>query len=444
VLTDWQERLGGKKMPVELSVIVLTNNRPQRCADSIRRNAEALKGIEAEILVINNGQQPVTLPDRMGDISCRLIQMPYNMGAVARNAGLKASTGPFILVLDDDAYIDPGLGHAMIDLFRADPRIGAVAFRIMNSKGEEACLLPTVFHGCACGFRRSALENTGGYPDGYLYYGEEYDLSFRLYQAGYRIALCNHGRMVHHVRDGGGRDTGHIMRLLIRNNIYLWFAFFPWHAIWPAVIDTLQRYYLIAIKEDAMNGFRAGLKTIPSAIWRGLCHRRPLSRKLLDYIALLTPLYKIVEELHRRQIREVILCGVGKFPTLWLRELRRKGIRVKEVWDFNTCWQGRRISGVPVKVVDSALSQPLPHCHFLTGTASLADNLRWKNYFASRPTSQAPEEHARELQAEMFSAGGIFDLHDMIPFQIIFPHKDEQNERYQPMASPLLSCMAAE
>ena len=85
-------------MPVELSVIVLTNNRPERCADSIRRNAEALRGIDAEILVINNGQQPVTLPDHIDHIACRIIQMPFNMGAVAAACVLIAASASYIFV----------------------------------------------------------------------------------------------------------------------------------------------------------------------------------------------------------------------------------------------------------------------------------------------------------------------------------------------------------
>ena len=175
-------------MVYDLTVIVLTNNRTERCVDSVKHNACAFGSVKTEILIINNGREVPNLPANVHGVPCKIIQMPHNTGAVARNVGLRESCGEFILVLDDDSYIDPGLVEAMIKAFHSDPEIGAVAFKIQNGDNEEACLLPTVFHGCACGFRRSAIERVGAYPEGYLYYGEEYDLAFRLYQEG--IALC--------------------------------------------------------------------------------------------------------------------------------------------------------------------------------------------------------------------------------------------------------------
>ncbi len=427
----------------ELSVIVLTNNRPERCADSIRRNAEALSGLKAEMLVVNNGQQPVSLPEEIAQIKCRVLQMPRNLGAVARNEGLKASKSPFILVLDDDAYIDPGLGHSMIEVFKEDPKVGAVAFRIQNGLTEESCLLPTVFHGCACGFRRSAIEKAGGYPNGYLYYGEEYHLAFRLYQEGCRIALCNHGRMVRHVRDRAGRNTGRILRLLIRNNIFLWAAFFPWTSVLPAIQDTLQRYAAVARKENARQGFKAGLALVPQAILRGLLHRRPLRRELFEYITLLAPLERTCVELKQRGIRETILCGVGKFPSLWVRALRRQGIAVRELWDFNTCWEKASIAGVPVRVVSRENIPLHPSATLLLGTTSLSDNLRWQQGLAGQSGININGDKAL-LATELSSSRGIFDLHRTAPLRLIFPENKGRDEEYAPMAPPLLTCMAAE
>lgn len=208
-------------------MIVLTCGRPARCADSIRHNAQTLAGIPAEIMVVNNGGGSLDLPARVGDVPCRVLEMPRNLGAEARNAALAAARGEYVLVLDDDAYFNPELAAAMVQVFTADAAVGAVACRIQNGTGEEASLLPSVFHGCACGFRREALHQVGGYPRGYLYYGEEYELAFRLYQAGYRLALCPGSARVLHVRDAGGRDVNRIIRLLLRNNTYLWAKYLP-------------------------------------------------------------------------------------------------------------------------------------------------------------------------------------------------------------------------
>jgi len=430
-------------MNVDVSVIVLTHNRPARCEDSVTQNAKAMQGLRAEVLVINNGQQAVPLPPQIGDIACRILQMPYNMGAEARNIGLREARGEFILALDDDSYIDPGLVEAMLAAFRPDPAIGAVACRIQNGATEEACLLPTVFHGCAAGFRKRAMERVGGYPEGYLYYGEEYDLAFRLYQAGYRIALCNHARKVRHVRDGGGRDKNNIIKLLIRNNTHLWFRFLPWNAILPAVYDTVQRYYNVARKERALRGFWRGMAETPAAAFRGLRRRRPMDRATYEKVALVAQLRGVGAKLRRLGAGRLVICGVGKLPSLWLRTLRDAGCEVAAFWDFNDCWTGRRIRGVPVRVVGARLPPAPANCQFLVGTTSLAENTRWQNQLI-RGGLTATETRWVALPQETSAYSGSFDLHRVCCLDVFNRENGPENEVLKAMASSLLSYLPAE
>jgi GT2 family glycosyltransferase len=338
-----------------------------------------MQGLRAEIIVINNGKDPMHLPTTIADVPCRVIQMPRNLGALARNEGLRLARGAAVLVLDDDSYIDPGLIEATLNSLNRDSRIGAVAFRIQNGDSEESCLLPTVFHGCACGFRRSALMEVGGYPSGYLYYGEEYDLAFRLYQAGYRITLCNASQRVRHVRDDAGRSNDRILRLLVRNNAYLWFAFLPLRQFLPALRDTLQRYALVAVKEGATRGFRAGCAQIPASIVRGLLNRRPLSPNVFRKIFLVDRVESLCSHPLVRKRRRVILCGVGKFPSLWTRLLRQQGIEAVAFWDHNPCWRGQSVDGVPVHVIGSELPAAPPDSLWLVGATSLSENARWQD-----------------------------------------------------------------
>ena len=365
---------------LDVSAVVLTCNRANRCIDSVRHNALSLRGFRAEIIVINNGTEPVRLPATIADVPCRVIQMPRNLGALARNKGLRLAGGSAVLALDDDSYIDSGLIEAMLNSLHRDSRIGAVAFRVQNGDREESCLLPTVFHGCACGFRRSALMEVGGYPAGYLYYGEEYDLAFRLYQAGYRITIGDASRRVLHVRDDAGRSNDRILRLLVRNNAYLWFAFLPLRQFLPALRDTLQRYALVAIKEGATRGFRAGCAQIPASIVRGLLNRRPLSLNVFRKIFLVDRIESLCRHPIVRKRGRIILCGVGKFPSLWTRLLRQQGIEPVAFWDHNSCWRGQSIDNVPVHVAgNNELPVAPPDSLWLVGATSLAENARWRD-----------------------------------------------------------------
>ena len=364
---------------LEVSALVLTYNRAKRCIDSAWHNALAMQGLRAEILVINNGTDPVSLPAAIANVPCRVLQMPRNLGAAARNEGLRVARGSAVVALDDDSYIDPGLIENLLASLRRDPRIGAVAFRIQNGVQEESCLLPTVFHGCACGFRRRALREVGGYPAGYLYYGEEYDLAFRLYQAGYRIVVSSEPRRVRHVRDGAGRSSDRILRLLVRNNTYLWFKYLPLRHILPALRDTLQRYALVAAKEGAQRGFRDGCALVPAAALRGLRDRRPLSDSAFRTIFLTHRLEALCAGRGRSPGRKVILCGVGKYPSLWTRLLRRHGLEPAAFWDHNPCWRGRAIDGVPVFVAGTELPAAPNGAVWLVGGSSLAENARWQD-----------------------------------------------------------------
>ncbi len=427
---------------IECSVIVLTHNRPERCADSIRHNAAALAGLPAEILVVNNGQALPDLPSSPSGIPCRLIQMDRNRGAAARNEGIRQARGRFVLILDDDSYIDAGLADNMMRAFHADPSLGSVAFRIENNGKEEACLLPTVFHGCACGFRMDALRAAGGYPEGFLYYGEEYDLAFRLYQAGYRSCLCNHDRMVRHVRDAEGRDLNRIVKLLIRNNFQLWIKFLPWRAIPDAVADTLMRYALVARKENAWRGFVQGLATLPGTILSSLPRRRPLSKSLYGEVALTAQVASLCRRMRESGARDLIVCGVGKFPSAWIRTIRRHGIRLRELWDYNTCWTGRSIRGIHVRVVDRDIPPIPPGCRLLIGTASVADNARWQRQL------QAGGLGTETVDLAFFSPAGSalaegYDLQSLCELKVFSHRSSPPRTATDPVASGLLSWIPA-
>jgi GT2 family glycosyltransferase len=364
--------------PLDISVVILTMNRPARCLETVRRAALAAKGLAAEILVVNNGREPVPLPDRTEGVPGRVLTMPRNLGAAARNEGWREARGRAVLMLDDDAAIAPGLPEALVQGLDAEPGTGALFFRVHDGQKEEGCLLPTVFHGCACGFRRDTLERTGGYPHSFVYYGEEYDLTFRLYRAGLPPRLCEQAPAVHHARDPGGRDTARIIRFLVRNNAETWFAHFPLGEAVKALADTLRWYRRVGLKEHAQAGFRKGCAETPAAMLRGLARRRPLGEGPFRAATLAGPVAQVARDIRARGFTRVAICGVGKLPSLWLGILRRAGLTPIAFLDHNPAWLGQTIQGIPIHIKSDA-TWPLrdSSCVWLTGTSSRPDNLQW-------------------------------------------------------------------
>lgn len=365
-----------------ICAVILTHNRTEACVRTVIRTAHALHGLNSAILLINNGTGQITLPDIRTDTEVRIINNTENLGTSARNQALDQAE--FLLMLDDDALIRPESIRSAVNLLERDPRSAAAAFRIQGSEGnEEACLLPTVFHGCACLFRTSALRETGGYPEWKSYYGEEYHVAFNLYNAGYRICMLTGEDNVLHMRHPAGRDISRIIRLNILHNASLWASRFPRRYLQPAIHDTILRYSLVARKEkaDAVNA--SILPAVAWAVCRGLSNRKPLSLPLFRHIILLDRINKLCGIAHSHGIRSSVLAGTGKFPSMYIDEIRRRGIELKAIVDTNHCWKNSSISGIPVLTASSEdeaagiLARLKPES-IMTGTASIPESLFWQ------------------------------------------------------------------
>jgi cellulose synthase/poly-beta-1,6-N-acetylglucosamine synthase-like glycosyltransferase len=127
--------------------------------------------------------------------------------AAAMNAGLKLSTGEIVLCFDADYSPRKDIVEKLVKKF-ADPAVGAVqgrpvvlnesqnivtrlitlerigGYRIDQEARDNLGLIPQ-FGGTVGGFRRSVLEETGGFDETML--TEDTDLTFQIYLAGYKV-----------------------------------------------------------------------------------------------------------------------------------------------------------------------------------------------------------------------------------------------------------------
>lgn len=352
---------------IEISVIILTCHREERCHDSLRKNQAALSRFVTEWWIINNGSKDFTLPDDLQALT-HLLHMDKNIGTAARNHA--KPKGRYVLMLDDDAYIEAATIEAAIQDLAHHPASSGTILPVAG----EGCLLQTVFHGCAVLFAAPALNVIGGYPDHYLYYGEEYDVAFRLAAVNFFMRPILQGvPPVRHVRDSKGRNMNHIMYRLVRNNAFCWMRCLPQGEAFPALLDTLFRYYHVSRKENARAGFWRGVRAVPFALWRGWRNRRPMNREQFEKMAMLDELRKIRPQNGQNKL---IVCGIGKFMRATLRILRQNGWDIDAIAEQNPAFPGLRTCGTRIITPEQALSKK--SSSFLTGLIAAPGNRQWK------------------------------------------------------------------
>lgn len=239
---------------VQLSVVIPTMNK----VGLLKQTLEALfeqdpgPGIAWEIVVVNDGSSDGTaafLREAAADVppagpALRSVTPGQNVGrARARNLGVQAAGGRWVVFLDDDIVAPAGLLRAHLELLQAQPGSGTIGYAVtapdlvdgphfhyLDSRGVAR--LPA---GAAPGryfvtqnaaVPREAFLKVGGFDEGFSGYGfEDMELAFRLEEeAGVRFQALTHP-VPHHVhhhtpgqffakkRECGRQSLPHIARL---------------------------------------------------------------------------------------------------------------------------------------------------------------------------------------------------------------------------------------
>jgi GT2 family glycosyltransferase len=162
-----------------------------------------------------------------------VVQLKRRSGfCVAVNAGILATSGEIVELLNDDAEVTAHWADAALAWFE-QPNVGAVAPLVLCSPGGEridsagdryfiggiagkrghgqaSTLLPGVAgpvfgaSGSSAFYRRGALERVGLFPASFRSYFEDVDLAFRLHRAGYEIIHEPASRLLHRVSASHG------------------------------------------------------------------------------------------------------------------------------------------------------------------------------------------------------------------------------------------------
>jgi len=200
-----------------VSLIIITYNRPDDLLDllqSLRREQDlsALK----EVLILNNAstvsyEKVETFISQHADLKINYILSTENLGVSrGRNKLMDMAAGELLLVLDDDIIFHtpnsiPVIARSFDQPLFRDANTAVITFRVIyyETKEQQQTALPhkqfdeykdkpffftSYFTGCSHLIRKEVLAKTGLYPEDFFYGMEEYDLSYRVINAGYALA----------------------------------------------------------------------------------------------------------------------------------------------------------------------------------------------------------------------------------------------------------------
>ena len=286
-------------MPAPRVTVVI----PTLRADSVL--AECLRSLESQtlqdfevIVVDNSGQRRASQIQEIRP-GTGVIENATNTGfGAAANQAIRASTSPFIVVLNDDAVMQPGCLEAMVRAVEARYEIGMCAPQIrlpgedrLDSAGMLLCrdgsskqrghlekpsdysrprqvLLPA---GCAALYRRDMLDEIGLFDERFFLYCEDTDLGLRARWKLWECVYVPDAVVVHKYSHSSGPASAMKAYYVERNRLFTIVKNFPLRELAAAPFVSLLRYawhmaYLISGRGKAAE-FAAGGDSATKLPW---------------------------------------------------------------------------------------------------------------------------------------------------------------------------------
>ena len=343
-----------------ISIIFPTFNRK----DEVEFNLNFFKeniSVPYEVFILDNSPEPSDFSLNHNEY---YIFLNENIGTSSRNIGITKANSPICLLLDDDSHPFPGTVEKIIEEFKKLPEncAGLISEIHNPDGGREASLLPTVFHGAGVAFKTDVLINNGiSYPENFCFYGEEYRMTLELYSHGFHLKKSDSFKVMHR-RSQQGRDLSKIFYFLGRNNKAIWEDLVPGKFLSSVQYDSQRRYELTSIKENVSDAFQKGIEESLSS---STAHKMSVDQ--FEQFSMLSMLNEIPFE------DSYVLCGTGKFPTLWAEQISMKCKKLI-IADFNSGLIDHTFGDFKVVNPESAVKE---NAVFINGLSSDIDFEKW-------------------------------------------------------------------
>lgn len=342
-----------------VSIVMATHNRRDVVLNTIGELGNCgLDRHDYEVIVVDNASRDGTADALRGRRGVRVRELKRNRGACAKGVGVDMARAPVVLFLDDDSYPRPHCLDRMLLRFEIDSDLAAAGFTVHLPDGSQECsALPHVFVGCGVGFRTAALRQVGGMDLSFFMAAEEYDLSFRLLQAGWNVEIFN-DLQVEHLKSPTARRSRRVTFYDICNNLRIVARYLPepWAEIYTE--DWTQRYRWLAQRNGHETAYERGLRIGRQRARkdRWTYRRRRLSSEILECVFRWNEIEQRMQRLAARGARRVVFADLGKNIYAYYRAAQAARLNVLAIADDGLADGSREYRGIPLVTTEQALT----------------------------------------------------------------------------------------
>jgi len=226
---------------MKVSAIIVTFSQHDLLRTCLRSVEKAMEGVDGEIIVVDNASTDAT-PQVMAEEfpRVRYIRNPVNLYYTrAVNQGMRAATGEYVYLLNDDTELEPGNIRELTRFLDEKPACGVVGPMLKSPKHEyqisaqkfptplrEVCTVLGIAHllrdaswakpiqkqyehpigtrkvdwvcGGAIFLRKALMAELGHHDEHYLFYCDDPDIGMRMARAGHEVWFDAATYVLHH------------------------------------------------------------------------------------------------------------------------------------------------------------------------------------------------------------------------------------------------------
>jgi len=274
----------------KIAIIIITYNRPADML-ALAMNIEKLsskKELLEEVIIVNNNSTESydavkSFIQENPSTPFKLIESKENLGVSrGRNFAIDQSKAPILVLIDDDAeFQDTDALKRINEAVIENPHAGILAMKILYFQNSQFQLnaFPHksfekrkhlqsfetyYFAGCGNIIVKEAFDIAGPFPTDFFYGMEEYDLSYRILDAGYTIKYIANIVLLHKESPEGRQTKSDKLRGMWVNKTKVAWRYLPMPCYFTTAI-MWSIFFLLNSKFDLI-GFIIGwlaIVTIP-------------------------------------------------------------------------------------------------------------------------------------------------------------------------------------